>query len=70
LGLELYDFGARNVNELDSAFEAIRNSRVGALMVLGDPTLIVHKAEIIEFAAKIRLPAIYSSEAHAVAGAS
>ena len=68
LGLELHEFGARNANELDSAFEAIRNSHVGALMVLGDPTLIVHKAEIIEFAAKIRLPAIYATEDHAEAG--
>jgi putative ABC transport system substrate-binding protein len=68
LGLELHEFGARNADELDGAFEAIRNSHVGALMVLGDPTLTAHKARIIDFAAKIRLPAIYASEDHAKAG--
>lgn len=68
LGLELHEFGARNANELKGTFEAIRNAHVGALMVLGDPILVVHKAQIIEFAAKIRLPAIYATEEHAEAG--
>lgn len=68
LGLELHEFGARNANELKGTFEAIKNSHVGALMVFGDPILVVHKAQIIEFAAKIRLPAIYATEEHAQAG--
>jgi putative ABC transport system substrate-binding protein len=68
LGLELHAFGARNADELHSAFEAIRNSRVSALLVLGDPTLIAHKAQIIEFAAESRLPAIYATEDHAEVG--
>ena len=68
LGLELSEFGARNADELHSAFEVIRNSRVSALLVLGDPTLIAYKAQIIEFAAKSRLPAIYATEEHAEVG--
>ncbi len=68
LGLQLSEFGARNTDELDRAFAAISNAQVGALMVLGDPTLIVHKAHIIDFAAKHRLPAIYGTKDHAEAG--
>lgn len=68
LGLELHEFGARNANELHNALEAIRNSRVSALLALGDPTLIAHKAQIIEFAANNRLPAIYATEEHAEVG--
>jgi len=68
LGLQLRQFGARNADELDRAFEAISDAHVGALMVFGDPTLIVYKARIIEFAAKHHLPAIYGTEDHAGAG--
>jgi putative ABC transport system substrate-binding protein len=68
LDLKLHEFGVRNPNELDHVFAAISNAHVGALMVLGDPTLIVHKAQIIKFAAKIRLPAIYATKDHAEAG--
>jgi len=68
LGLELQDFGARNAIELGKALDAIRNARVGALFVLGDPTLAAHKAQIIDFAAQSGLPAIYALEDHAEAG--
>jgi len=68
LGLQLREFGARNTDELDRAFAAIGKVNVGALMVLGDPTLIAHKARIIDFAAKHRLPAIYGTVDHAKAG--
>lgn len=43
-------------------------SHAGALIVLADRILVVHKAQIIEFAAKIRLPAIYATEEHAETG--
>jgi putative ABC transport system substrate-binding protein len=68
LGLQLREFSARNTDELERAFAAISNARVDALMVLGDPTLVVHKARIIDFAAKHRLPAIYGTKDHAEAG--
>jgi putative ABC transport system substrate-binding protein len=68
LGLHLRKFGARGPDELDRAFEAISNAHVGALMVLGDPTLIVHKARIIDFASKQRLPTIYATKDHVEAG--
>jgi putative ABC transport system substrate-binding protein len=37
-------------------------------MVFGDPTLVAHKARIINFAARHHLPAIYGTEDHAEAG--
>jgi len=68
LGLQLREVGARGPAELDRAFETIAKASVGALLVLADPTLIVHKARIIDFAAKHRLPAIYGIEGHSEAG--
>jgi putative ABC transport system substrate-binding protein len=68
LGLQIDKFGARNIDELDRAFVAISNARADALMVLGDPTLAVHKMRIIDFAAKHRLPAVYAVKDHAEAG--
>jgi putative ABC transport system substrate-binding protein len=68
LGLELREFGARNSDELDRAFAGISNARVGALMVLGDPTLNVHKARIIDFAATHHIAAIYGTVEHTEAG--
>lgn len=68
LSLELQEFGARNLIELGKALDAIRKSSVGALFVLGDPTLAAHKAQIIDFAAQSGLPALYALEDHAEAG--
>jgi putative ABC transport system substrate-binding protein len=68
LGLKLREFGARNPSEFDHTFAAISNARVDALMVFGDPTLVAHKARIINFAARHHLPAIYGTEDHAEAG--
>jgi len=68
LGLEVHEFGARNANELDHTLAAISNARVDALMVFGDPTLVVHKTRIIDFSARHHLPAIYGTEDHAKAG--
>ena len=43
LGVELRTFGARGPDELDGAFAAITSERAGALLVLADPVLVIHK---------------------------
>ena len=51
---------ARAVDELERAFAAMRKARPDALLVLGDrPILLSHRAQIVGYAARQRLPAIY-----------
>jgi putative ABC transport system substrate-binding protein len=68
LRIQLKSFGVRDADELGSAFTAIAQERVDALLVLADPLLIGHQKRIIEFALKQRLPAIYATKEHAAAG--
>jgi putative tryptophan/tyrosine transport system substrate-binding protein len=68
MGIRLETFSARGPGEFDVVFAAIIAERVGALLVLADPILIDHKSRIIEFAEKSRVPAIYGTRDHAVAG--
>ena len=68
LKVRLNDLGARNADELTSVFTRISQDRPDALLVLADPLLIWHQKRIIDFASKERLPAIYATKEHAVAG--
>ena len=68
LELELRAFGVQAPDEIDSAFAAIAEAKVNALLVLGDPILIRHQQLIIEHAQSGRLPAIYASRETAEAG--
>jgi putative tryptophan/tyrosine transport system substrate-binding protein len=61
LKTELLYFGARNDEELDRALVAIEAAQVGALILESDPWLVSKRAEIIGFAARSRLPAIYGN---------
>jgi len=51
-------FGAKDPNDLDSAFAAMTRARVGALLVLSDAGFYTHRGRVVELAAKNRLPAI------------
>ena len=68
LKIQLEGFGARNAEELGTAFTAITLERADALLVLADPLLISHQKLIIDYALKRRLPAIYATKDHAAAG--
>jgi len=68
LGVVLQTFGARGADEFDRAFAAINRAHVGALLVLADNILILHRAQILDFAEKSRLPAMYGSREHAADG--
>jgi len=60
LGVSLLAFEVRRLNEIDTAFAAMRRERPGALIVIGDPFLGSHRTKITDLAATNRLPAIYS----------
>jgi|SRR5215831_12108500 len=49
----------RASDAFERAFETAVRSRASAIAVLGDPLTFVHRARIVELAAKHRLPAMY-----------
>jgi putative ABC transport system substrate-binding protein len=61
LGLQLQSLEVRDLNDFDSAFEAITKNRAQALLTNPGPVINTHQARIVEFAAKNRLPAMYAA---------
>jgi putative tryptophan/tyrosine transport system substrate-binding protein len=68
LRLTLPTVEARAAEALEGAFETVVRSRAGAIFVLGDPLVFVHRARVAELAAKHRLPAMYLSRESVEAG--
>jgi putative ABC transport system substrate-binding protein len=68
LGLQLRAFEARNVGEIDGAFEAMAKERLEALIVIADPVFSVHRTRIAALAARARLPAVSATIEFAEAG--
>jgi putative tryptophan/tyrosine transport system substrate-binding protein len=68
LGLKLESLGMRSSNDLDGAFEAALKQRIQALINLPEALFIVQLNRIVEFAAKNKLPAMYSSPEFVQAG--
>jgi len=62
LKTELLYFGARNDEELNRALAAIEAAQVGALILESDPWLVSKRAQIIGFAARRQLPAIFGNQ--------
>ena len=58
----------RNDDELGGAFSAIAHEHADALLVLADPFLISRQKNIVDFALKQRLPAIYATKELATVG--
>jgi putative ABC transport system substrate-binding protein len=54
--------------DFDSAFNIMTRERAGALMVLGSPLIGVNRRQILDLAAKSRLPAIYTLKENTDAG--
>src|SRR5215831_6973198 len=59
LGLRIQSSDVQSVNDLEGAFQAATKWGAGGLTVSGDPVLTSNRKQIVEFAAKNRLPAIY-----------
>ncbi len=60
LGIQIQSLVVRRRDTLESVFSAISQERPDALLAAGSYFMRVHGAQIIEFAAKRRLPAIYA----------
>ena len=54
--------------ELETAFAAFTSERAGALLITADPYFDTRRDQIVGFAARQRLPAIYQFREYAVAG--
>ena len=59
LGVQLHVVEAEDSTRLEQAFAAAASERAGALMVLSDVMFIDNRRQIVELAAKSRLPAVY-----------
>jgi putative tryptophan/tyrosine transport system substrate-binding protein len=59
LGLSLLSHGSQQPSDLGLAFDAISNEKVDAIVVDTDPLLSAHRKDIVDFAGKLRLPAVY-----------
>jgi ABC-type uncharacterized transport system substrate-binding protein len=58
----------REPDDVDRAFAAMGQQRPGGLLVIGDPTVSVHRGRIAELAVKARLPTISTVREWAEAG--
>jgi putative ABC transport system substrate-binding protein len=68
LGLQLLVLEARAPGDFDGAFAAMARERVGALLVVTDPTFIPHRARLVDLTAKNHLPSIFTQRADVEAG--
>ena len=59
LGVEVSPVNLRDASDIERAVMAFARSANGGLIVTGSPTAAVHRALIIELAARYRLPAVY-----------
>jgi len=67
-GVELKMYNASTRTELDAAFSAIAAQRPDALLVGSDPFYVVRRDDLIAFAARYKIPAIYPFREFADAG--
>ena len=68
LGLELQSLQVRGAEDLENAFESAIKGHGQALMPLTDPLLQSHRKQIVDLAAKSRLPGIYPDSEYTESG--
>ena len=68
LGIQPQPLEVRASQDFESVLAAASRIRADALLTLSDPLTIAHRAQILDFAAKNRLPAMYGLKDFAEAG--
>src|SRR2546428_3290065 len=68
LGLSLESLEVRSVADLEGAFRRAVARRADALTVLLDPVTLFHPAQVVELAARSKIPAIFYERRFATAG--
>ena len=57
--MQLFPVDITGAGDLDTAFGAVIKNRAQAILVLPEPVTLTHRQEIVEFAAKNKLPGMY-----------
>ena len=68
LRITLQPLEFRSPDDFESAFSAIKREHANALMVLRGPVINTHRRQIVDLAAKSRLPAMYPDKVFTDAG--
>jgi putative ABC transport system substrate-binding protein len=68
LGLVVRSFGVQVPADFDAVFGVLTRERPDALMTLADPLTYRYRAQIAEFTARVRLPAVYALREYVEAG--
>jgi putative ABC transport system substrate-binding protein len=68
LGIKLSVFEARSPREIEEAFAAMGRGRVDALVQMNDALFVSRRRQIVELAAKYRLPGMYEERKFVEAG--
>jgi putative tryptophan/tyrosine transport system substrate-binding protein len=68
LGLQLQPFEVRAPGDFAAAFAAVTADRPDAMLILGSPTTVIYRAQIIGFTAQARLPAMYDKREFMIDG--
>jgi putative tryptophan/tyrosine transport system substrate-binding protein len=68
LDLQLQPLEVRTPSDFAAVFAAATADRPDALLTLGSPTTLIYRAQIIEFAARARLPATYDKKESVIDG--
>ena len=68
LGFQALSLGVRDANDVDTAFQSAVQGHADALVVLVSASIARHQTQIVDLAARNRLPAIYSVRTFVAAG--
>ena len=68
LNVRLQSLQVQAAADFDSAFETGSREQIDALIVVDDPLTVNHRRQIVDFAAKHRIPAVYPAKAFVDAG--
>jgi putative ABC transport system substrate-binding protein len=60
LGMKVLSLGVRSIQEIEDAFATMVIERPGALLVLADRLFLHHRARIMDFALRHRLPGVHA----------
>ncbi len=66
--VQLQNLDVRDSKDIETAFSAIKKERARAFIVLRNPVTSAHRKQVVELAAKSRLPAMYVSPEWVEAG--
>jgi putative ABC transport system substrate-binding protein len=68
LGVQLQTLEVRDAKDFNPAFEAIAKARAQAIIISPSPVFITYQKQILDFAAKTRLPAVYATGEYVAGG--